>query len=53
MEQQIVGIDVAKERLDVHVRPQAETFGIAADESGMHELVERLRQDRNRSKQPG
>lgn len=44
MEQQIVGIDVAKERLDVHVRPQAETFGIAADESGMHELVERLRQ---------
>jgi transposase len=44
MEQQIVGIDVAKERLDVHVRPPAETFGIAADESGMHELVERLRQ---------
>jgi transposase len=42
MEQTIVGIDVAKTRLDVHVRPQGETFAVAADETGMQDLVTRL-----------
>lgn len=42
MEQIIVGIDIAKKRLDVHVRPQAETFAVAADETGVQDLVTRL-----------
>lgn len=42
MEQTIVGIDVAKKRLDVHVRPQGETFAVAVDETGMQDLVTRL-----------
>jgi len=42
MEQPIVGIDVAKERLDVHVRPQAESFAVATDDRGIQELVTRL-----------
>jgi transposase len=42
MEQIIVGIDIAKKRRDVHVRPQAETFAVAADETGVQDLVTRL-----------
>lgn len=42
MEQIIVGIDIAKKRLDVHVRPHAETFAVAADETGVQDLVTRL-----------
>jgi transposase len=44
MEQHIVGIDVAKQRLDVHVRPQAESFTVAADDRGIQELMARLPQ---------
>src|SRR6188472_1750137 len=38
-----VGIDVSKDRLDVHVRPAGETFAVARDGKGLNELLERLR----------
>jgi len=38
-----VGIDVSKDRLDVHVRPSGEVFGVARDGEGLEELVARLR----------
>ena len=38
-----IGIDVAKDRLDVHVRPAGEAFGVAREAKGLAELVERLR----------
>ena len=37
-----VGIDVAKERLDVHLRPSAESFAVARDGEGLAQLVDRL-----------
>jgi transposase len=43
MERIVVGIDVAKQRLDVHVRPQGEAFSVAADEAGLLALVERVK----------
>jgi transposase len=42
MEQVYVGIDVAKDRLDVHVRPSDEAFAVTRDGKGLAELVERL-----------
>jgi len=42
MEQIYVGIDVAKDRLDVHVRPSDEAFRVTRDGKGLSELVERL-----------
>jgi transposase len=39
-----VGIDVAKDRLDVHVRPFDEVFSLAHDEAGLGRLVARLRE---------
>jgi transposase len=42
MHELFVGIDVAKDRLDVHVRPSNERFSRANDEVGIHELVKRL-----------
>ena len=43
MEQSIyVGIDVAKDHLDLHVRPTGETGRLSYDESGVTALVERL-----------
>ena len=38
-----VGIDVAKDRLDVHVRPCGESFTVARDGKALAALVERLR----------
>jgi transposase len=38
-----VGIDVAKDRLDVHVRPIGEAFAVARDGEGVAGLVERLK----------
>jgi transposase len=38
-----VGVDVSKDRLDVHVRPSGEAFVVARDGKGLEELVERLR----------
>ena len=43
MEQIFVGIDVAKDRLDVHVRPSGEAFAVARDGEGLAALVDRLR----------
>src|SRR6202166_3792527 len=37
-----VGIDVAKDRLDVHLRPSGEAFAVARDGEGLVQLVERL-----------
>ena len=44
MEAVYVGIDVSKERLDVHVRPSGEAFWVTRDGKGLEELLERLRQ---------
>ncbi len=38
-----VGIDVSKDRLDVHVLPEAIAFAVARDGKGLAELIERLR----------
>jgi transposase len=38
-----VGIDVSKDRLDVHVRPSREAFAVTRDGQGLEELVDRLR----------
>jgi transposase len=37
-----VGLDVAKDRLDLHLRPTDETFSCASDETGLAALVQRL-----------
>jgi transposase len=44
MEQIFVGIDVAKDRLDIHVRPSGESFTVARDGDGLAALVDRLKQ---------
>jgi transposase len=44
MEHLFVGIDVSKDRLDVHVRPGGETFAVSRDGEGLERLVERLRE---------
>ena len=38
-----VGIDVSKDRLDVHVLPQDEAFSVERNGKGLGELVERLK----------
>jgi transposase len=43
MEHLFVGIDVSKDRLDVHVRPGGEVFAVSRDGKGLEQLVERLR----------
>ena len=43
MDAVFVGIDVSKDRLDVHVRPSGQAFVVTRDGKGLHELVERLR----------
>lgn len=37
-----VGIDVSKDRLDVHLRPSGEAFAVARDGPGLEELAARL-----------
>lgn len=44
MDAAIVGVDVSKDRLDVHVLPQGEGFAVARDAGGLDQLIERLRQ---------
>jgi transposase len=39
-----VGIDVAKDRLEVHLRPAGESFAVARDGEGLAKLIERLRE---------
>ncbi len=43
MEHVFVGIDVSKDRLDVHVRPNGAAFAVTRDGRGLEELIERLR----------
>jgi transposase len=38
-----VGIDVSKDRLDVHVRPSGQAFAVVRDGEGLEQLVNRLR----------
>ena len=42
MDRITVGIDVAKDRLDVAVRPSGELFAVARDAAGLEELCRRL-----------
>ena len=42
MEPMYVGIDVAKDRLDVHLRPTGESFAVARDGEGLEQLTARL-----------
>lgn len=42
MEQTFIGIDVSKDRLDVHVRPSDGAFAVARDGEGLAMLIERL-----------
>jgi transposase len=39
----VVGIDVAKDRLDVAVRPSGESFAVSRDASGLGDLINRLK----------
>lgn len=41
-EQMFIGIDVAKDRLDVHVRPSGQSFAVTRDGEGLATLTERL-----------
>jgi hypothetical protein len=42
--QVFVGIDVAKDRLDVHLSPSGKAFAVARDHAGLEQLVARLDQ---------
>ncbi len=37
-----VGVDVSKDRLDVHIRPSGEAFAVARNGDGLEELCSRL-----------
>jgi transposase len=41
-EKMFVGIDVSKDKLDVHIHPAGENFTLARDEEGIDRLVSRL-----------
>ena len=43
MDAKYVGIDVSKDRLDVHVQPTGEAFAVARDGEGLAALVARLK----------
>jgi transposase len=43
MEHVFVGIDVSKDRLDIHVLPNGAAFAVTRDGEGLEDLVERLR----------
>jgi transposase len=38
-----VGIDVSKDRLDVHIHPAGEALSVSRDEAGLEKLIERLK----------
>jgi len=42
MEQTYIGIDVSKDRLDVHVRPSDDAFAVGRDGEGLAALIERV-----------
>jgi transposase len=41
MELRYIGIDVSKDRLDIHILPEGTAFAVARDGKGLAELVER------------
>ena len=43
MDARYVGVDVSKDRLDVHVQPTGEAFAVARDGEGLASLVARLK----------
>ena len=43
MENVYVGIDVSKDRLDVHILPEGEAFAVSRDAAGLETLVDRLK----------
>ena len=43
MDALFIGIDVSKDRLDVHAHPSGQMFATARNGAGLAELVERLR----------
>ena len=43
MDARFVGIDVSKDKLDVHIRPGGETFVVARDADGLDELIKWLK----------
>jgi transposase len=43
MDRLYIGIDVSKDRLDVHVLPTAESFFVARTSAGLGELIAKLR----------
>ena len=43
MEQVFVGVDVSKDRLDIHVRPSGESFDVSRNGEGLAILVDRLK----------
>lgn len=43
MDATVIGIDVAKDRLDICVRPSGESFVVARDGAGIEDLAERLK----------
>ena len=42
MDRIYVGVDVSKDRLDVHILPEGEAFAVARDGKGLADLVERV-----------
>ncbi len=42
MDEVFAGVDVSKDRLDVHVRPSGESFAVARNSEGVQALAERL-----------
>ena len=44
MERTFVGIDIAKDRLDVAVRPSGETFSLGRDAAGIDRLIAKLKE---------
>lgn len=44
MERMFVGIDIAKDRLDVAIRPSGEIFSLGRDAAGIDRLVSRLKE---------
>lgn len=43
MDKAMVGIDVSKDRLDVHVLPGGQTFQVGNDQAGVDQLIARLK----------
>jgi transposase len=43
MDARFVGIDVSRDKLDVHIRPGGEKFVVLRDAVGLDELIKRLK----------